>query len=62
MERVPEISGVPEISCVYYAVIKVGHLYCRICVGIVVSNNCRILCSKVTNKVSEFRDSKFESR
>ena len=37
------------------SIIKVGHLYCRICVGIVVSNYCRILHSKVANKVSEFR-------
>ena len=34
---------------------KDGHLYCRICIGIVVSNYCRILCSKVANKVSEFQ-------
>ena len=33
---------------------KVGHLYCRICVGIEVSNLLRILLSKVTNEVSEF--------
>ena len=33
--------------------IKVGHLYCRICVGIEVSNLLRILLSKVTNEVSK---------
>ena len=31
---------------------KVGHLCCRICVGIEVSNLLRILLSKVTNEVS----------
>ena len=32
---------------------KVGHLYCRICVGIEVSNLHRILCNKFISKVSE---------
>ena len=32
---------------------KVGHLCCRICVGIEVSNLLRILLSKVTNEVSK---------
>ena len=33
---------------------KVGHLYCRICGGIEVSNLLRILLSKVTNEVSNY--------
>ena len=33
---------------------KVGHLYCRICIGIEVSNLLRILLSKFISKGSEF--------
>ena len=43
------------MECFINSSIKVGHLYCRISVGIVVSNYRRILCSKVANKVSEFQ-------
>ena len=32
---------------------KVGHLYCRICIGIEASNLRRILCNKFISKVSE---------
>ena len=34
---------------------KIGHLYCRICVGIEVSNLLRILLSKVTNEVLNYK-------
>ena len=38
---------------IYDSTNKVGHLYCRNCVGIKVSNLRRILCNKFISKVSE---------
>ena len=44
------MQEIPKMNNIQY--IKVGHLYCQICVGIDLANLLRILLSKVTNEMS----------